>query len=144
MCVTYKLKWIYLGAPTWVLIFLHLQRARILTLDFLQFYLIKLIYINQNVLVSFSSICAWNMSSYGHILVQKCEICVPKISNIGCFGPKPNLKTPNERKFLDQTGCWVKKIKGEKQVDILRCGAAMVIKIVKNTFKISLIRHHAE
>ena len=42
------------------------------------------------------------MSSYGNILVPKREIWVPKIANLGCFGPKPYLKTPNARKFLDQ------------------------------------------
>ena len=73
------------------------------------------------------------MSSYGHILVPKREILVPKIANLGCFGPKPYLKTPNARKFLDQNDRWVEIIKGEKRVENLRCGAAMVTKIVKNT-----------
>ena len=117
------------------------------------------------------------MSSYGHILVPKPEILVPKIANLGCFGPKPYLKMPNARNFLDQNDCWVEIIKGEKgvknlsaqnrqfccsgpkpylktpnaqhfldqngrwveiikgkkPVENLRCGAAVVTKIVKNT-----------
>ena len=73
------------------------------------------------------------MSSYGHILVPKRETLGPKIANLGCFGPKPYLKTPNARKFLDKNDCWVEIIKGEKRVENLRCGAAMVTKIVKNT-----------
>ena len=35
--------------------------------------------------------------------------------------------------FFDQNNCWVKMIEGEAQVENLRCGAAMVTKIVKNT-----------
>ena len=43
-------------------------RPRIYILDFLQFYLIKLIsFIKYNVLVSDSTICAWNMRLYRHI-----------------------------------------------------------------------------
>ena len=73
------------------------------------------------------------MSSYGHILVPKHEISMPKIANLGCIGPKPCLKTPNARKFLDQNDHWVKIIKGDKRVENFRCGAAMVTKIVINT-----------
>ena len=73
------------------------------------------------------------MSSYGHILVPKHESLGPKIANLGCFGPKPYLKTPNARKFLDQNDCWVEIIKGEKGVENLSWGLAMVTKIVKNT-----------
>jgi hypothetical protein len=73
------------------------------------------------------------MSSYGHILVPKRESLGLKIINLGCFGPKPYLKTPNARKFLDQNDRLVKITKGEKRVENLRCGAAMVTKIVKNT-----------
>ena len=73
------------------------------------------------------------MSSYGHILVPKHEISVPKIANLDCIGPKPYLKTPNARKFLDQNDCWVEIFKGENWVENLRCGAAIVTKIVKNT-----------
>ena len=72
------------------------------------------------------------MSSYGYILVPKREILGPKIANIDCFGPEPYLKTPNAHKFLDQNDRTVKIIKGEKRVESLRCGAAMVTKIVKN------------
>ena len=79
------------------------------------------------------------MSSYGHILVPKHESLGPRIANLGCFGPKPYLKTPNARTFLNQNHCWVKIIKGEKQVENLRCGAAMVTKIVKNTFFFKLV-----
>ena len=109
-------------------------RARILNLDFLQFYLIKLIFFHNTEWVSiFSSTCAWNMSSYGHILVPKHDISVPKIANLGCIGPKTYLKTPNARKFLDQKDCWVEIIKRKKRVENFRCGSAMVTKIVKNT-----------
>ena len=73
------------------------------------------------------------MTSYGHILVPKHKIAVPKNANPGCIGPKPNLKTPNARNFLDQNDCWVEINKGEKRVENLRCGSAMVTKIVKNT-----------
>ena len=75
------------------------------------------------------------MSSNGRILVPKHESLGPKIANIGCFGLKPYLKSPNARKFLNQNDCWVRIIKGEKRVENLRSGAAMVTKIVKNTFK---------
>ena len=73
------------------------------------------------------------MSSYGHILVPKHESLGPKITNLGCFGPKPYLKTPNARKFLDRNHRWVEKIKGEEREKNLSWGLAMVTKIVKNT-----------
>ena len=78
------------------------------------------------------------MSSYGNNFVPKCEIQVPKINNLGCFGSKPYLKTPKAQLFCDQNYCWIKVIKGEKQVENLRCRAATVIKIVKNTHDIYL------
>ena len=71
------------------------------------------------------------MISYGHILVPKFEVQVAKIGNLGCFGHKPYLKTPN----FYQIGCLVETIKGKKRVGDLRCGAAMVTKIGKNTLK---------
>ena len=58
---------------------------RIFILDFLRFYMIKLIsFIKQNVLVSFSAICAWNTNLYWHSLVPKCEfkIVAPAVSPI--------------------------------------------------------------
>ena len=73
------------------------------------------------------------MSSYGHILVHKHDSLGPIIANLGCFGPKPYLKTPNARKFLDQNDLLVEITKGEQRIENLRCGAAMVTKIVKNT-----------
>ena len=58
---------------------------------------------------------------------------VSKIANLGCFGAKPYLKTPNARKFWDQNDRWVEIIKGEKRDENLSWGLAMVTKIVKNT-----------
>ena len=75
------------------------------------------------------------MSSYGHILVPKHEISVPKIANLGCFRSKSYLKAPKAQFFFDQNDCWVEIIEGETRVENLRCGAAMVTKIVKNTLK---------
>ena len=50
-------------------------RVKILKLNFLPLYLIKLIVlIKQWCYVFFSSICAWNISSFGHILMPKREI----------------------------------------------------------------------
>ena len=71
------------------------------------------------------------MSSYGHFLVPKHEILGPKIVNIGCFGPKPYLKTSNPRSFLDQNYRWVEIIKGDKGVENFTWGSAMVTKIVR-------------
>ena len=56
---------------------------------------------------------------------------MPKIINLGCCGPKPYLKTINKRDFFNQNYCWVDIIKEEKRVENFRCGAAMVIKILK-------------
>ena len=52
--------------------------------------------------------------------MPKHEILVPNIANFGCFGPKPDLKTPIARTFLDQNEPWVEKIKGEfKKIEML-------------------------
>ena len=59
-----------------------------------------------------------------------------KITNLGCFHPKPYLKTPKEKFLFDQNDCWGEIIEGETRVDNLRCGAAVVTKIEKKTPKI--------
>ena len=56
---------------------------------------------------------------------------MPKITNLGCFPPKPLLKIPKAQYYVDQNDCWVKLIKGETQVKNWRCWAAMVTKIMK-------------
>ena len=89
-------------------------RPRTLILDFLQFYLIKLIsFKKQNVLVSFSAICAWNMSSYRHILVPKCEFksCCP------CS--EPNLKSKN-------LNSWFSPILPNKLIFIIKKKVAVI------------------
>ena len=61
------------------------------------------------------------MSSYGHILVPKHEIKVLKITNLGCYVPKPYLITAKAHIFfLNQNDCWLETIKGEKRVQNLR------------------------
>ena len=56
----------------------------------------------------------------------------PNSQILAAFVTNDTLKRP-KRNFLDQNDCWVKIIKGERRVESLRCGAAMVTKIVKNT-----------
>ena len=73
------------------------------------------------------------MGSYGQSSVPKSEILVPKIANLGCFVLKSYPKTPKAQNFLDQKYCWIEKVKEEKWFEDLRCGAAMVTEIVKNT-----------
>ena len=95
-------------APAWSFIL----RARILAIDFLQFYSIKLIFFTKhNVFVLVSSIWATNMSSYRHIHVPKREILELNINNLGWFGPKPYIKRPKAHKKND---CLVTIIKREK------------------------------
>ena len=53
----------------------------------------------------FSSICAWNMSSYGHSLVPERGVQVQKMANIGFFTPKPYLKGV-DRDFLFDRKVW--------------------------------------
>ena len=67
--------------------------------------------------------------------MPKHEIGLPKIAILCCFSPKPYLKTPNARKFLDQNGCWVEIIQGKERFENFRCGAALVTKIVKTPSK---------
>ena len=45
--------------------------------------------------------------------------------------PNHILKRPKRNFFVDQNDCLVKIIKGEKRDENLRCGAAMVTKIVR-------------
>ena len=70
------------------------------------------------------------MSSFGHILVPKHDLKVPKITNLLCFVPKPYLKTPKVQFFVINM---IAGVEGEKRVENFRRGAAMLIKIVKNT-----------
>ena len=108
--------------------------AKILKLNFLPIYFIKLIFFyKRRCLKIFSSICAQNISSFEYILGPKQEIKVAKLTNFGCFHPKPYLKTPKAQFFLDKNDCLVEIIKGGTQVKNLRYGAAVVTKIVKNT-----------
>ena len=72
------------------------------------------------------------MRSYGHILVHKREIKVLKITNLVCSVPKPYLIMAKAHIFsLNQNDCWFKIIKGEKRVQNLGWGAAMMTKIVR-------------
>ena len=97
--------------------------ANILKLNFLPLYLVKLIFFKkQRFLSIFSSICVWNISSFRHILVPKCEIYLAKITNLGYFRPKPYLKTAKAQFILDQNYCWVKIVKGEMRVEIWDAG----------------------
>ena len=72
------------------------------------------------------------MSSYGHIFIPKREIQVPKSPILAALVPNHTLKRREQNFFVDQNDCLVKIIKGEKRIENLRCGAAMVTKIVKN------------
>jgi hypothetical protein len=45
--------------------------------------------------------------------------------------PKPYLKTPKAQFVFDQNDRWVEIIEGETRFENLRCGAAVVTKIVK-------------
>ena len=55
----------------------------------------------------------------------------PKSPFVAAFVPNHTLKRP-KCNFFDQNDCWVEIIKGETSVENLRCGAAIVTKIVKN------------
>ena len=61
------------------------------------------------------------MSLYRHILAPKYEILVPKIVNLGYFGPKQYLKTPTAQHFKAKNSHWVEIIKEKKRVENLRC-----------------------
>ena len=114
---------------------------KILKLIFYQFLIDKIdfFFIKQNGSILFSSIFVWNMSSYGQILVPKRQSLVPKTANLGWFGPKPYLKTPNACKFLDQNYHWVEIIKGEKRVENLIWGVDLICKTSTNKNKSFLI-----
>ena len=47
------------------------------------------------------------MSSYGHNLVTKCGVQVPKTANIGFFAPKPYLKGVDRDFLFDRKFCLV-------------------------------------
>ena len=51
------------------------------------------------------------------------------------FAPNHTLKRP-KRNFFYQDDCWAEIIEGGTGVENLRCGAAIVTKIVKNVKKI--------
>ena len=61
-------------------------RAKILKLNSLPVYLIKLIFCPK-LIVFFSSICAWNVSSFGHILVPNMKVKCPKSPILAAFVP---------------------------------------------------------
>ena len=65
------------------------------------------LFIKQRWVVLFSSICAGNMSSYGHSLVPKREVQVPKIANIDFFPPKPYLNGVDRDFLFDRKFCLV-------------------------------------
>ena len=51
------------------------------------------------------------MSSYGHILVPKRGVQVPKIANIGFFAPKPYLEGVDPDFLFDMKFCLVEILK---------------------------------
>ena len=61
------------------------------------------------------------------------EISVAKITNLGCFRPKPYPNTPKAHFKKNQNDWLVEIIEGETRVENLRCRVAMETKIVKNT-----------
>ena len=68
-------------------------------------------FIKQKGYIRFSSICAWNMSSYGHSLVPKCGVWVPKKANYGFFAPKPYFKGVDRDFFFYRKFCLVEILK---------------------------------
>ena len=84
------------------------------------------------------------MISYGHSLVPKLGILLPKIAHLGCFGPKSYHKTTIASKFVYQNDCWVEVIKKEKRLENMEYLAPMVTNIVseKNLLKYYCIKKH--
>ena len=77
------------------------------------FFFIKLRWV-----VLFSSICGWNMRSYGHSLVPKRGVQVQNIANIGFFAPKPYLKGVFPDFLFDRKFCLVEIMKRWKRLGI--------------------------
>ena len=75
----------------------------------------------------FSSICGQNMSLCGQILLPKQWFKMPTC----LFRPKPYLKTPNARYFLNQNDPWVSKLVWKKRELDLRCGVVVEAKTVR-------------
>ena len=79
----------------------------------------KIIYfIKQRLSVLFSSIFAWNMSTYGHSLVPKYAVQVPKTANIGFFAPKPYLKGIDPDFLFHRKFCLVEILKRWKGLSV--------------------------
>ena len=99
-------------------------RARILKLNFLPLYLIKLIFFKPEVLVFFSLyLCVKYRLIWTYFSTQTWNLSA---KNHQSWLPKAQF-------FFIKMIAGFKKIKEETRVENLRCGAAIVTKIVKNT-----------
>ena len=107
--------------------------AQIKNLNFLPLYLIKLSFLQNKGALIFFLLSVLEMVAYLDIfLCPNVKFKCPKSPILAAFILNHTLNCPKHIFFL-QNYCWVEIIKGETQVENLRCRAAMVTKIVKTT-----------